>query len=234
MKAKVKFLLMILLATLMVACSKDDDNNQEPDPQEESFDINNPEGYIVAIKQQNATRTLTLFKFLPNDEIKMYETVNGVFMEAYALINNNTIEINIVGNNIKITFEDEGVSKVTLNDDQIEGSYHLIKQNDENILAGNTYTGAYKIDENTDLHPNFFYDFHQNELKVDAGFEVGTPLRTDDYESIGNFAAYVSTPNPADPTKMDKELMVWLDGKLEVNYKNIVDGAYYYGSFSKQ
>ena len=84
------------------------------------------------------------------------------------------------------------------------------------------------------MHHNFFYEFHESHSTVNAGLDVGNILRTDGYQSIGNFAAFLETPNYNDPTKMDKEILVWMNGKLEANYYNSMDGKIYSGTFTKQ
>ncbi|WP_108424427.1 hypothetical protein [Flagellimonas amoyensis] len=57
--------------------------------------------------------------------------------------------------------------------------------------------------------------------------------RTDNYLSIGNFAAFAETSNPEDPTKKDRELMVWMEETLEVNNWDELHGNHYFGTFTK-
>ncbi|MCB0455517.1 MAG: hypothetical protein KDC62_09020 [Aequorivita sp.] len=405
---KTKFLL-IMLAMVLVACNKDDDN-QKPDPQEERFDIHNPEGYFLYAKESGNSGRIYLFEFLPEEKIQVH-TLEQEAILSYTVIDDNIIDIvnsgvqfifdgNIVtsnnnqydelvlikkpesnqlannifggsiyrsdgsqqgnlfcrftsdpdevfldfgygatstnyatigniatklavdvnndgnnddnlfivlvngkleanitdGNSTKITLfafdlniadymlfakeaeEDGSNSKFTLFDMQLDFgavrtfvaddvvpiySYYkiiaentiellnegtqfvlnenavlsnndrykelvLVKKEESNQLAGKTFAGTYYNADMTVLHPNFFYAYHNNDDKYDAGFEVGTALRTETYTSLGNIASVRVLDN------QDVELMVLVNGKLEVNYYAKIEDTVHYGSFTKQ
>ena len=82
------------------------------------------------------------------------------------------------------------------------------------------------------LHPNFFYSFSAIENKVGAGLNTGTVIRTENYISIGNIAAWVD--DVAGVGNEDKEFMVLVNGKLEVGYHQKKPYMDYYGTFTQK
>ncbi len=222
----------------MLSCSKDGDVPPTPDPQEAGFDIHDPVGHFMLLNfkdssiEEGTTETLRLYQFLPDNLIHSLQLNFPDASNAYEVMDENTISI--PEDRIRIMIVDDEITKVTIQGEEINGTFHLIKSPAQNILPGNTYTGSYRLNEATIIHPHFFYGFHKDGLKVDAGFEKGTVLRTDNYESIGNFAAYIETPNINDPTLMDQELLIWVGGKLEANYYDDYFDFEFYGTFTDQ
>lgn len=235
---KATFSLLFPLVLLLLACSKDDGTAPIPDPKKGGFDIHDPAGYFIAIKfrddviGEGKTETLRLYQFLPGQQINRYQLNQSAKGKDYEVVDENTISV--PEDRIRIVIANDEITNVTIQGGNVEGDFHLIRDPGQNELAGNTYMGSYKRNEVTLLHPNFFYGFHKNGLQVDAGLEPGAVLRTQAYESIGNFAALSELPNPGDPSKTDSELMVWIGGKLEVNYWDALHRNPYFGTFTKQ
>lgn len=232
---KINFLTCSWLALLMfctsalTSCSKD--SHSTPEPEEEKFNIHHPEGYFISIHTQE--KQIYVMKFV-NDRMIDVQSVEGSYLATYTVNVDNEIVFDSDFNATKIKIIDGKITKLVLDGFPIIGIFELKKIYGENALAGNLYKGYYKINPSTFLHPNFFYEFNATQTKVSAGLEMGTVLRTGNYRSIGNFAAFVETPNYSDPTKMDKELLVWMDGNLEANYYNVVEDETYFGVFTKQ
>ncbi|NGM61749.1 hypothetical protein G5B30_07455 [Sphingobacterium sp. SGG-5] len=215
------FLCLLLLGMVaLMSCSKDD--NIQP---EETFDINNPEGYFIYAKHFNpdgSYRNIYVYEFMPGKRLNE-RNANGDRIETYIILDDNTIN---VGNGaFYLSFNGD---LVTSNIGGIEDGT-LIKAPESNQMAGKTFTGTYyKADESV-LHHNFFYSFAAGGNTVDAGLNVGTTLRTENYTPIGNFAARAELENG------DVEFMVFVNGKLEVTYKTKGGGAgWYHGTFEKQ
>ncbi|GAB3023671.1 hypothetical protein GCM10027051_30330 [Niabella terrae] len=205
------------LATL-VACSKSD----TPQP-EETFDINNPEGYFLYVKtslDNGSFRRIILFEFMPGNVVKQH-TPSRDYTNAYTIIDNNTIDI---AGETRFTFND---NLVTSNRGDIK-EIVLIKAPERNQLAGKTFAGTYYTYVKAVLHPNFFYSFSATGNTFGAGFNTGTTLRSESYTPIGNFASRTRMVNG------DRDFMVLVNGKLEVNYvaQNAI-GAHY-GTFEEQ
>lgn len=111
----------------------------------------------------------------------------------------------------------------------IISTYDLVAIPATNQLAGKTFSGTYYKPDKSVLHQNFFYSFAPDGNKVGAGYAVGTPaVRIENYTLIGNIAAWVNIANSS-----DIELMVLINGKLEVGYYNSSQDRYT-GSFIQQ
>lgn len=217
-----KRLFFILFASLIAfSCSKEGNSEvQEPDPQEVDFDINNPIGFYAAIQSnENVLASPYLYRFLPDNMIQPIY-IDGYGEEvSYQISGNNTVVI--PGRDVSFTIENNEIKEVSINGiDDVEGRFFLIKNPENNVLKGNTYTGIYFKENGDVLHPNFFYSFHEDFQEVDAGLEVGTTLRTENYQTIGNFGALTSfeSTDANGEITYDNEMMIWVEDRLEVNY----------------
>jgi len=206
--------LLMLGITALTSCSKDDDMRPQV-----TFDINNPEGYFLYYKGGGLLNGL--YEFLPAKKIRTHSTGSSNILQ-YTVVDNN---IDIEGGIGTIRFVIEGDS--VWNPDPYYTAIALIRPPESNQLAGKTFAGTYYNTDMSVLHPNFFYGFAAGGNTVDAGFTVGTTLRTEDYTSIGSVAARAELENG------DIEFMVLVNGKLEVNYRTS-NRAFHYGTFARQ
>ena len=223
---KPNFLILCLFAIFSFSCSGDDEGNstQDPPTPQGEFDINNPIGWGLFLKDANEDGTWSSFlllEFKPGRILKVYGVQNEAEDYPYDFIDEQTIEIA----NGRIVFEDDSIIYQTLSDEMT-----LIKFPETNLLAGKSFSGTYYRKDNSVLHENFFYSFSSSGTNtVDAGLEIGNPLRTENYESICNIAAKTQVAGTD-----DKEMMVWVNGKLEVNYYTPQPIERHHGSFTEQ
>lgn len=204
----------LLLILALASCKKDN-------PKPEVFDITKyiiagkvsfGHPYIIAIEPGNKA-TLTSHGFSEGT----YTYVNGV------------LDFNFSDGEVECSFTIENGNIKAFDGPALINSYNLIKVPATNQLAGKTFTGTYYRLDNTVLHQNFFYSFSANDNKVGVGYTVGMPVRTETYSTIGNIAALVDIGNSD-----DRELMVLINGKLEVGYSQSSPTAKYIGSFTQQ
>ena len=198
----------------------------------DKFDINNPVGYLIYVKQLvqtsdgDTTIIQGLFEFLPEKKLRRHEATSDGHssrMLPYEIVNGNTVAL--TDSDLQFIIDDEHVSSNYAHFKTLA----LIKAAETNQLTGKTFTGIYYRPDKSVLHPNFFYSFAGNDNKVDAGFRVGTTMRTENYSTIGNIAARVAVVG-----NDDLEFMVLLNGKLEVSYYDKNIDVLYNGSFTKQ
>nr|WP_121272079.1 hypothetical protein [Pedobacter schmidteae] len=209
--------MMILLT--FASCKKNEVKKEEA-----KFDINNPVGYFIYVRFSinGSWPSSWLFEFSPGKTLKFHEAsaVNGQ-VYTYEVIDGNIISLK--GLNYRFLIENGKITSE--NFEQVA----LVKASETNQLRGKTFAGTYYKPNHSVLHENFFYSFSSTENKVDAGFKVGTAVRTETYKTIGNIAAWADKDGTG-----DIEFLLLLDGKLEVNYYNKTIGTRYYGSFSPQ
>jgi len=219
------FALLMYGMTALTSCSKDDD--LQPEPEEETFDIHNPEGYFLYVKDafsDGSGPIIWLYEFMPGQILRRH-SVSTYYDYPYAVIDGNTMASE---EDINFVFEGDSISSDHANFQEIV----LIKSQANNQLAGKTFSGTYYKSDKSVLHQNFFYSFAADRYSVDAGFDPGTTERTESYTSIGNFAARAELDNG------DKEFMVLVNNKLEVNYR-VNTNSYslwpdYHGTFTQQ
>lgn len=218
-------ILAILLVTF-AACKKD-----EVAKDADKFDINSPVGYFIYVKQQvqtndSATGILQgLYEFLPEKKLRMHEAIsdgNNSRLFSYEVVDGHVIAL--TDSDLKFVIEN---GQVTSNYTHFR-MLALLKASETNQLAGKTFSGTYYKSDRSVLHQNFFYSFAGKDNKVDAGFSVGTALRTENYRSIGNIAARIAVVG-----NDDLEFMVLMNGKLEVSYYDKNLDALYHGSFAQ-
>ncbi|GAB3023644.1 hypothetical protein GCM10027051_30290 [Niabella terrae] len=209
--------LLLLGTTVLTSCSKDVDSIAEE--ADTTFDINNPEGYFLYYKGGGLLNGI--YEFMPGKKVKKHSVGEGSTL-SYTVVDNN---IDVEGGIGTIRFMFKGDS--VWSSDPYYTRVTLIKKLERNELSGNTFTGTYYNGDKSVLHPHFFYSFAVSGTTVDAGFNLGTTVRTQNYRSIGNFAARVELNN------RDTEFMVLLNGKLEVNYRTRTN-VYHYGTFTAQ
>jgi len=204
----------LLLILVLASCKKDD-------PKPEVFDITRfviagkvsfGHPYIIAMEPGNKA-TLTSHGFSEGT----YTYVDGV------------LSFNFTDGEVVCAFTIENDNIKAFDGPALINTYNLIKVPETNQLAGKTFAGTYYRLDNTVLHQNFFYSFYANHNKVGVGYTVGTPVRTENYTIIGNIAALVDIENSD-----DRELMVLINGKLEVGYRQSNPSATYIGSFTLQ
>lgn len=211
------FALSIFGMTALTSCSKDD--NPIVDEPNETFDVNRPEGYFLYYKGGGFLNGL--FEFLPGKKVKTHGAGNSNIRE-YTVVDNN---IDIEGGIGTVRFVVEGDS--VWSPDPYYTETALIKAPESDQLAGRTFSGTYYNADMSVLHSNFFYSFAASGNTVGAGFDVGTSVRTENYTSIGNFAARAELGNG------DTEFMVLVSGTLEVNYR-ASNHVFHYGTFTQQ
>lgn len=229
MKAKLlinSLLVLIMFCTaLFTSCSKDD--NMQPEPERETFDIHNPEGcflYVLDARGDGSDPVIWLYEFLPGKILRRH-SVSKYFDFPYTIRDGNTI---VSGDDREFVFEGDTI----LSDYLFFREIVLIKTQANYLLSGKTFSGTYYKKDKSILHQNFFYSFHADRFWVDAGFSPGTPMRTEEYTTIGGFAARAELANG------DKEFMVLVNNKLQVNYRVKTDSyslwPNYHGTFTQQ
>lgn len=215
---------MILLISF-TSCKKD------KVAESDKFDINNPVGYFIYVKQLvnigggDTQAVQRLFEFLPEKKIRIHEATsdgNNSRSIAYEVVDNNVVAI--ADSDLRFTIEKGQVSS---NYPHFK-TLVLLKGADTNQLAGKTFAGTYYKPDQSVLHQNFYYSFSANG-KTDVGFKPDVVIRTENYSSIGNIAARVAVLGNA-----DLEFMVLVNGKLEVSYYEKNSDVLYYGSFNQQ
>ena len=227
---KIKLLTNSLLALLMfcaaalTSCSKDDDIHPE-----DTFDIHNPEGYFLYVKQSNPDGSYPGFmvmKFMPGQILRI-SGVSGDIDAPYTVINGNAMDIQY-GEGARIVFEGESIWSTF----ELFTEFVLIKEPESNQLAGKSFSGTYYKGDKSILHQNFFYSFAADGNTVDAGFTPETTERTENYTPVGNIAARAVLDNG------DTEFMVLVNGQLKVNYKvyspDVPTWPDYHGAFTQQ
>lgn len=184
------------------------------------FDLNVVGYSIFAKNKQNSIFTLYGIELnaLYSCTVERYADV----LFRYNIPAVNTIEFTLDG---KTRFIFDGES-VTSNNDRYKESV-LIRKAEKNPLSGKIFTGTFYRSNGEVLHPNFFYNFYNNGTQVAAGFHVGIALRTSLYTLVNFNSARILSLNG------DKELMVPVDGKLEVNYFDKAANTVHHGSFEQ-
>lgn len=220
MKRIFGFSIIVLAASiLLLSCKKDKAGEPE-------FDVNNPVGYVVAGKfnsstQSGAVEIPVVFEFLPDQKAR-YGIIFGTGELDYVL-NADTF----LFNGLKLLIKNNKVTYFNYSGLEFHNpAFNLLKKPATNLLSGKTYTGTYYNQNQSVLHPQFFYGF-KAENKVDAGYTVGTTVRTEAYNSIANISALVEG-------KGFREFMLLNEGKLEVMYFIIGTGQIYFGTFDPQ
>lgn len=220
MKQLFKLSIILIVASIFfLSCQKDKEN-------EPQFDIKNPVGYVIAGKfdltvESNQVQIPIVFEFLPNQKIRIgYIEGTG---ELDYLVSNDTILLD----GMKLLIKKDRVTHFTFGiQESPNNTFKLLKKPETRLLLGKTYTGTYFNPDGTVLHPNFFYSFHAADDKIDAGYNVGTTVRTETYTNISNIAALV-------PGNGFREFMLLDEGKLEVMYMSNT-GTLNFGTLNPQ
>ncbi|NGF57526.1 hypothetical protein G5B00_13490 [Parapedobacter sp. SGR-10] len=228
MKTKIFPFLLAILA--LSACKKDD-----PSEEETGFDINNPEGYMIFTKYTcpdcYSSNYIYLFDFLPGKRIRTYSSYLATSEADYTVVGGNTIVTDPLGGfSYTFTFANRRITDVQ-NPHFTFSDTTLIQKSTVNQLAGKTFKGKYYRKDGTVLHENFWYRFAgDNKVEVSA-LASGITQRTESYVNVGNIAAWVKSVSGANT---DSEIMVLVDGKLEVNYRDQTGGVkVYHGTFDE-
>jgi len=226
--------IVLWIGILLTSCRKDNDAVKR-----DTFDINNLrlEDYCIyanfntrngALKNQ-----VRLFEFIPGNKLKAYsaESDRG-YQYSYVIKNSNTLDVE--GGLYLISFNQNGgiTSIIHPNDNYLFDHPVLIKKPATDQLAGKTFAGRYYTQEGTDIHnKNLIYKF-RSDGKVEAGFDIDNPLRTEKYNLVGNIAATTRITGMVN----SYEIMVLVNGKLEVNTRNGVADPVRteYGTFTQQ
>lgn len=216
-----------LCSLFLCSCSNDDGNAPmpEPPPQETGFDIHDPEGYFLYVRTGNSDGTyprVFLLEFVPGKMLRSHAVSGEGTLYTYTLVDDHIIDV--ANGSLRFVFEDGTVWSN-------EASYHeivLIKAPQSDQLLGKTFAGVYYRADLSVLHENFFYTFSSEGNTVDSGLDLGNTLRTDEYTSIGNFAARTELEGG------DTEFMVLINGQLEVNYNEVGAPGVHHGIFGQQ
>ena len=235
-----KIITAVFLMISAVSCSKNDDVINEP---ESTFDINNPVGYLIYTKggstspESYSHNFTVLFDFLPEGKMLGYSAIPMKDASEYTFTNANTIDY-VYKNWAEFTFTFENSKLINVqatsnasNSSYIFSNYSLIKKPATNQLAGKTFRGKYLKKDGTVLQDGF-YTFLPDGKKVDVGVQFPTKTRTETYMNVGNIGALV---NKVSGTTNDHEIMILVDGKLQVNYRdNVSDPTkVYHGIFEE-
>jgi hypothetical protein len=215
----VNLFLCLGFIAIFSGCKKDKD-----DPNS-GFDINNASGYAIFWKTKAAGQEANPYFIMGLLELK-----NDHLAQYYDIEGNYTLNYTVEGNKIvtdvgTFTIENGNVSdaSITVADKQ------LIKLPAASAIVNNRYSGKYYKPNGDVLHNYFFYSFTSN-TALAAGVAPGTPSRTGTYSSVANIGAYANVEG-ADG---DKEFMVLINGRLNVNYFSESQVAIYSGDFSKE
>lgn len=203
-------ILPLLLLVVLAGCKKDN-------PKPEMFDITN---YVIAGRVSFGYPYIITIASGNRAKLTSYGVSDGIYTYTDGVLNFNFNDGEVV---CSFTIENGGIKKYT--GPALINTYNLIKVPETNLLEGKAFSGSYYRFDNTVLHQNFFYSFSGN--KVDVGYSVGTAVRTENYTSIGNIASLVDLEN-------SNELMILINGKLEVGYSQSNPRAEYVGSFKQQ
>lgn len=220
-------------AGIFASCKKDGEAKTA------TFDLNKIklEEYCIYTNHRAKNGTFKnekqLYDFKPGNKVDIYTAqTSGGYQYSYTIVNNHLLDIE--GTLYIITFDGNGkITAITHpNANYLFERPVFIKKTTTDQLAGKTFTGRYYTQEGADIHnKNLIYKFLSNG-KVAAGFDVNNPVRTENYTPIGNIGA------AADITGMNNssEIMVLIDGKLEVNTWNAVanPARLEYGTFIEQ
>jgi hypothetical protein len=204
MKLQTIFLLTFLQVAFM--CRQ----KEEVKPSEKDLigiDLDDPVGRCLYLElPSDLSNRFLILEFAPNNFLNVYGvTVPNPLPIPYERPGDRIIRI--TGGDFH--FEEGGiVSSVSANFKRLL----LLPEASTNQLAGKTFEGKYHRENGSVLHENYFYSFSKTGTELQAGFQVGSPVRTATYIRIGNWGA-VSRVNNG-----DLEVMVLVDGKLEVDY----------------
>lgn len=207
MKTLLKLCLVAISSMLLLNSCKKDDNDLS------DFEINNPVGYMILYNKGNTT---WVYEFASTSKLNIYTTR---LLDEY--------NYTVVDNKVKLAVANEyfliSRGKVThyVNDVLQDATVRLVKKPDVSQLAGKTFTGTYKTASGSIVHPNFFYTFHPNANKVDAGYIVGTTVRTENYNPIGNIGSRTQHYGPE-----YYEMLILIDGKLYATYIDNTSSSY--------
>lgn len=203
-------LLVLIISIVILSCKKDKNANKS------GFDINNPQGYAIVMMNNTAQPTPVIAVFREGNKVTLAST-STYGTSTFEVVND---EIIIDDDGYKLPFKIQN-GKIISYKNSLK-SAELIKIPAEDQLADKTFTGTYYKNDGSVLHPNFYYSFHSFGNKVDAGFKVGTSLRTENYVPIGNVAAFIRNGNYV-------EFVIKMpDGNVISNYR---DAAWSYGLF---
>lgn len=200
-----KFILLFSFCLSISSCKKDRISS--------SFDINNPKGYAIIM-----TRNLNY----PVPIIAIFNDGDKLTFAGYETYGNSSFK---VSNNEMILDDDGEELRFTLQNDKIISHSNslktavLIKVPDENQLLGKTFAGSYYNINGSVLHPKFFYSFDSFTNKVNVGYELGNTIRTENYTSFGNVAAFIQHNGVEFIIKMP-------DGSVISNYRNVNSTSY--------
>lgn len=224
----------MFLMIVAVSCSKEnDDTINEP---EKTFDINNPVGYVIYAKfaglEFYSTNLIFLFDFLPAKRMVSYSAYAPRNESEYNTPNASTMIYRPYPSwaNFNFTIENGKITNIKSLDGSIS-EYSVIKKPATNQLAGKTFRGKYLKKDGTVLQDGF-YTFLPDGKTVDVGVQFPTKTRTETYTNVGNIGALV---NIVSGTNNDHEIMILVDGKLQVNYRDNVSSSpkIYHGIFEE-
>ena len=194
------------IVILFTSCKKDDAGDK-------AFDPNNPVGFMVSgtYKHDFLYPTVNqplIMKFVGDNKIE-YTTFSNTTTKSYRMSNDTFY---IAGNQDEQFVIKNGVVTAYYYATDIRGiNLKLLRVPGNNQLDGKTFAGVYYKPDGTVLHNSFFYTFDAG-LKLNAGFTVGTPTRTNDYGSIANIASR------SYPGAGQTEFTLLMDGKLYAVY----------------
>lgn len=173
-----------------------------------SFNINNPKGYAIVYTHPQHTFPLPIIAvFNENNRL----TYGSIYTYGNSSFRVNNDELILDDDGIDLVFKIQG-EKIISHSANIK-SAELVKVPSENQLLGKTFTGIYYHTNAAVLHPKFFYRFDSFGNKVNAGYQVETTIRTENYTPLGNIAAFIQGNGTEFIIKMP-------DGSIIANYKD--------------
>jgi len=167
---------------LFMSCSKSGDDG--------TFDPAHPEGYMVAgvYKHDFIHPTVDMpliMKFIAGNKIE-FTTYASTVTKSYQM-SNDTFYIQGPEEE-ELVIKNGMVTRYVYASDIRGYSLNVYKVPGSNQLEGKTFTGKYYKPDGSILHNSFFYSFTAG-LKLNAGYNVGTIERTNEYTSIANVAS---------------------------------------------
>jgi len=230
-------IVLLLLPFLMVGCKKDKDSVVKEE--EPVFDINNPVGHLIYSKFAGtspgfySTNLIFLFDFLPAKRMFGYSAYDARNDSEYNTLNASTVIYRPYPSwgNFTFTIENDKITSIKALDGSVS-EYSLIKKPATNQLAGKTFKGKYLKKDGSVLHENFFYTFLADGKTVEVGLLIGAKTRTETYTNVGNIGAQI---DKVSGTANDREIMILVDGKLQVNYRDNISkpNQIYHGIFEQ-
>lgn len=195
------------------------------------FDISNIQEYFIYSKFQDDGSYIykVLLDFQPDNKF-IWQNVSVRSTGPYTLRDDNTTITTENGGGPTLTIDNGKIIGITQSTRTFSDFTFIHKPSTTPSLVGKTFVGSYLRSNGTILHQNFFYRFKANN-QVEVGANAGTSTtRTETYTPIGNIGAWVQSVSG---TNGHRELLLLINGKLEVSYLEASPFMLHHGSFAE-